>query len=958
MSELPCPTSQWPRFSALLDMAMDVPEAQLPAWLASLSGDDAMVRPWLARVLAGAATGGAAPLGLKTGLFDDLAKDDFGHSAFAAGDQIGPYRLVSLLGEGGMGQVWRATRGDDGPQREIALKLPHAEMLNPAARKRFARERDMLASLSHPHIAQLYDAGSSAEGHPYLALELVQGEPITQACRGASAPLERRIELVLQVLQGLAYAHQRLIVHRDIKPSNVLVTSEGLAKLLDFGIAKLLDTETLLDAALTQPQSRLATPGYGAPEQGRGGNITVAADLFSVGVLLFELCTGQRPFVRVPLEQDAPLPPFASRCADPQICGAPEAGRLRKRLRGDLDAVLAKAIALDPSARYASAEAFAADLRAWRKGLPVRARRIGVVARARKFVRRNRLGVSLAAVLALALAGGTAGVAWQAHRAEAQAARANAIKDFLIGLFKQGYPKDGNQPSGTMTARALLDMGADQADEAFTGDPATEIELLATLGSIYDALRESGRSQPIFKRKLELSRALYGDRDPRVLDSAIDLAWNYAEWSRPEESAALLDSIRQPLLSRYGAQSLQWAQWLEVRAEVLTATLGGNHQAQDDSLAAVEILQAHFGGSRELVDALFVLMGCQISTEAYPDALATAARIRRTGAAQNDLDSMDELTLRLNEAVSLAFMGRLDEAEKTYASTKALAERVVGGHSNHVVDALDGQANVAHLRGDRSRALALFQRAADVNQGASIAQAGSVFWVRDYPAALVREGRAAEAMPLLLAALQRQPEGLTLSENRVRELRASLADAYDQLGRAADARPILLAVRDAALRDGPPSSVAVQSARERWARFLFEHGDVAGADTEFAHTVEAARAAPSAPAARAEAGLARIALLRHNTQAALAHSAHAISLLAATQAQYDVRARVDIWQIRAECLAMAGQTAEARALATEAASAAEQYDAPASPQLARIRATLQAIAGLPARVGSGGQVSP
>lgn len=309
MSELPCPTSQWPRFSALLDMAMDVPEAQLPAWLASLSGDDAMVRPWLARVLAGAATGGAAPLGLKTGLFDDLAKDDFGHSAFAAGDQIGPYRLVSLLGEGGMGQVWRATRGDDGPQREIALKLPHAEMLNPAARKRFARERDMLASLSHPHIAQLYDAGSSAEGHPYLALELVQGEPITQACRGASAPLERRIELVLQVLQGLAYAHQRLIVHRDIKPSNVLVTSEGLAKLLDFGIAKLLDTETLLDAALTQPQSRLATPGYGAPEQGRGGNITVAADLFSVGVLLFELCTGQRPFVRVPLEQDAPLPP-------------------------------------------------------------------------------------------------------------------------------------------------------------------------------------------------------------------------------------------------------------------------------------------------------------------------------------------------------------------------------------------------------------------------------------------------------------------------------------------------------------------------------------------------------------------------------------------------------------------------------------------------------------------------
>ncbi len=585
---------------------MDLPEPERADWVEGLDGPDAEFRPWLARVLGGAAAS-------RTGSFlDGPIRTEAEDEGFHAGDTVGPYRLEALLGEGGMGQVWCASRQDDGPKREVALKLPHAELLAGPFRQRFRRERDVLAALSHPHIAQLYDAGMSAEGHPYLALELVRGRRITDDCRTSETSLDRRVELVRQVLDALSYAHRRLIVHRDIKPSNVLVTPEGDAKLLDFGIAKLLRPTETADMLLTQPAAHLATPGYGAPEQFDGGTITVATDLFSVGVLLFELCTGHRPFGRTPSGPDAAPAPLASQRADAAAAGSPEGARLARMLRGDLDAVIANALALNPAERYVSADAFARDLRRWREGLPVSARRIGWPARAGKFVRRNRVGVALASVLAVAMVGGTGGILWQAQRAEREAARANAIKDFLIGLFERGNPHGGGKPSLSMTAKELLDFGADQADGAFAGEPVTEIELLETLGNIYDALNDGTRAELVWARRLDLERNLYGVADPRVMEGTLRLVGSEIEFMDEDKALALLDSVRGPIFARYGAESLQRAQWLMARANSLRTTHGGRDEALADSAAAVAILEKHFPASPDYSDALSVLADYQL----------------------------------------------------------------------------------------------------------------------------------------------------------------------------------------------------------------------------------------------------------------------------------------------------------------------------------------------------------
>jgi serine/threonine-protein kinase len=497
MKDLPCPPARWPRFSELLDAALDLPEAERRHFLDNLQGDDATLRTELTLVLGrdGAnATGG----------FLRRPAIDFAEDGFVAGQMIGPYRLQQRLGEGGMGEVWRASRHDEGPQREVALKLPHAILLGGPFRRRFTQERDMLGALSHPHIAQLYDAGSSADGHPYLALELVHGRPITEACKADQASLDRRVELLQQVLAGLSYAHQRLIVHRDIKPSNILVTGEGRAKILDFGIAKMLRSEPQ-QAVITQALSRMATPAYAAPEQLTGGEITVATDIFAVGAVMFELCTGHLPFARSrdPLDEAK----LASARADAALAGIPGKA-LWRRLRGDLDAIIAKAIAVEPGERYSSAEAFAADLQRWRSDQPVRARHIGFLSQGRKFVRRNLVGTALAAGLAVTVGGGTGLIAWQASRAEAKAARAEAeasrataIKDFLIGLFKQGKPDF----SAGMTAKELLDTGARQADTAFAGDAATEIEFLAKLAEMYSAINDKEAAEQVLQRRRALS---------------------------------------------------------------------------------------------------------------------------------------------------------------------------------------------------------------------------------------------------------------------------------------------------------------------------------------------------------------------------------------------------------------------------------------------------------------------
>ncbi len=383
----------------------------------------------------------------------------------ASGRRIGPYRLVREIGHGGMGAVYLAVRDDDAFQKRVAVKVLRRGMDTEAIISRFRNERQILAGLDHPHIARLIDGGSTPDGLPYFVMEYVDGAPIDEYADAHDLDTTARLDLFQQVCEAVQYAHQNLIIHRDIKPANVLVTRDGVPKLLDFGIAKLLNPElaghTLAPTALGL---QLMTPEYASPEQVRGDPVTTATDVYSLGMLLYELLTGRRPYeigsrapsdiARVVCETVPPRPSTAvtvgptvdGRTGDASIPASDadskprtrprtvDGERLRRRLAGDLDNIVMKALSKEPPRRYASVDQFAEDVRRHLAGLPVIARKDTFGYRASKFVRRNRAAVLAAAGVVLALIAGMAGVAWQAQVARAERARAEQRFDDVRAL--------------------------------------------------------------------------------------------------------------------------------------------------------------------------------------------------------------------------------------------------------------------------------------------------------------------------------------------------------------------------------------------------------------------------------------------------------------------------------------------------------------------------------------------
>ena len=496
----------------MLDTALELEPSERAAWLDGLGAEHDDLKPWLQPLLQ------AAGPTLAPAAFDRPALQA-APEAFHPGQRLGPWTLIRTLGSGGMGTVWLAQRSDGAYTREVALKLPHAHLLAGALLERFARERNILAGLDHPQIARFYDAGLAGGGQPWLALEYVEGVPITAHCESRSLGLRERIGLIRQVAGAVQAAHARLIVHRDLKPANVLVTAAGEVKLLDFGIAKLLDDDA---EALSLAAGRAATPEYAAPEQLAGGVITVGTDVYALGAMLFELLTGTRPHA-----QRSRLAQMVEPAQDAPLASSRARGERRRQLLGDLDAILARAIDPDPAQRYASMEGFSADLGRYLSDLPIEARRIGRWQRAAKLVRRHRQAVAFSALLAAVLIAGIAGVLWQAQRAEEQARRALAIRDFLFEVvFK---PSDtsivGERPRGQISAREMLDAGVARIPEHFAGDLRTQADLLEQAGRIYVYQLDHARAQAVFEQRMALLSGNKGPLDPEVIEDELVMFW-------------------------------------------------------------------------------------------------------------------------------------------------------------------------------------------------------------------------------------------------------------------------------------------------------------------------------------------------------------------------------------------------------------------------------------------------
>ncbi len=446
------------------------------------------------------------------------------------GEVLGPYKLIARIGEGGMGNVWLAERADGRFERRVAVKFLHFAVASRGAAERFKREGKILGQLAHPHIAELIDAGVTAEGAPYLVLEHVKGKQIDEYCDGHKLGVDERIGLFLDVLGAVAQAHANLVVHRDIKPSNVFVTDEGQVKLLDFGIAKLLPGEAS-PAAATQLtlEGGALTPQFAAPEQLTGGQITTATDVYALGVLLYILLTGRHPtgsgarstaeLVKAVVERDAPAASEAVRLAQNGSAAAQRdrsVERLRRQLRGDLDTIIGKALKKNPRERYASVGAFADDLQRFLRHEPISARPDTIGYRAAKFVRRNRTAVALAALALAAVMAGLAGTLIQARAARkqrdfarrqlARAERVNELNQFLLS--------DASASGERFSVTELLDRARDIVErENYSNDPENHVELLISIGRQYTEIDRDPKALPLLQEAYQMSRGL---ADPSI----------------------------------------------------------------------------------------------------------------------------------------------------------------------------------------------------------------------------------------------------------------------------------------------------------------------------------------------------------------------------------------------------------------------------------------------------------
>lgn len=550
-----------------------------------------------------------------------------------AGSRLGPYRLVRELGAGGMGEVWLAERADGQFTRQVALKLPVLAFRRADLLQRFAREREILAGLEHANIARLYDAGVTVDGQPYLALEFVDGQPIDSWCRERAVPTVERVRLLLQVADAVTYAHSRLVLHRDLKPGNVFVTRQGQVRLLDFGIAKLMEGPQAAAEStdLTQQSGRAFSRDFASPEQIAGQPLGTASDVYSLAVLAYWVLTGT-PAYRLKrgstgeLEQailttDIQAPSLAAK--DPAVARA---------LRGDLDAVLLRALRKAPSERYASVEALAQDLRRHLDGQRVQARpetlryRVGRLARRHRWPLGGVSAVGVVLVLALgagatvlvicALSAGLAVALWQAQRALAHARRAEshsrtaqAVQRFMLDIFAVNRADQADpMVARALTARELLDRGAKRIDEALADSPEAHLQALEMLARMYEGLSHHPVAVELHRKRVAVLGRLDGEhstgREERIAEAWLDVA--EAEGQRSDlAGAGLAVEAAMAILQRRGDDtSSSWGRALDARA--MLSALRDAPDAIDWATRAVQVLRRH-PVSRERVGALHLL---------------------------------------------------------------------------------------------------------------------------------------------------------------------------------------------------------------------------------------------------------------------------------------------------------------------------------------------------------------
>ena len=765
--------------------------------------------------------------------------------------QLGPYLIVRKLGAGGMGIVYLAERADQQYRKKVAIKVIKRGMDTDEVVGRFRRERQVLASLDHVNIARLLDGGTTPDGLPYFVMDYVEGLSLTEYCEAKRLDIRQRLALFQTICGAVSYAHQNLIVHRDLKPGNILVTAEGVPKLLDFGLAKLLSPEPVSgDLAPTAAEQRLMTPEYASPEQARGDPITTASDVYSLGVILYELLTGQRPFAfpsrnpvdiwRVISTQEPSRPSTAIRrsgATEPAAAVAP--GKLVRELRGDLDNIVLMALRKEPHARYSSVEALATDIRRHEQHLPVIARKGTWRYRASKFLGRHRTAAALGALSIVVVVAFLVSMARQLQITQRERDKGQQVISFLLDMFEVADPTQAR--GETVTARELLDRGAERIDTELAGQPEVRAAMLDTMGQVYNSLGLHDKARKLLESGLTIRRDLLGDRDPEVATSLEHLALCLVDKAEYAEGERLLRESLAIRRAEYGNSDVRVADVLSPLA-VVVDLLDREDEARALMREALSIYRQRYPeGHPDLADALAYygqMMMASADEKAAGAAIQEALAIRqrllppdhpdlissskyvgthlmifpaRYAEAERLLrraldgyrkiygnEHRDVASVLNNIGLLLLHKGQCAEAEPLELEALEIRRKLLGPEHPQVANSLRILADISACRGDFAQAEAMARQALEIQRKTygqeSAMYAGTLVNVAKV---LMDKGAPAEAEVLVRQALAGLGGVLEPNDPLIARARTLLARCLIVTGRYAEAEAELLPAYEA-----------------------------------------------------------------------------------------------------------------------------------------------------------------
>jgi serine/threonine-protein kinase len=706
---------RWKRIQSAFQAAVESPPGERSSLLERLCGEDAELRREVEELLAADGQAG--------GFLDAPVTSDapsVGDEAPAA--RVGPYRILDRIGEGGMSAVYAAVREDAAFEKRVAVKFFRPDLRHPELVQRFRVERQILASLDHPHIAKLLDGGSTTEGVPFLVMDHVEGVPIDEYCDRRRLPLPGRLELFRKVCDAVQYAHANLVVHRDIKPSNILVRTDGEPKLLDFGIAKLLNPGlAAIRVEPTRADAYAMTPEYASPEQVRGEAVTTATDVYSLGVLLHKLLTGCLPYsadkgtlpeiVRAVCEEEPARPSLRVRSLEPAAAEARSASprSLSRQLAGDLDNILLKALRKEPERRYGSVEQLSEDVRRALEGRPVTARPDTFAYRSAKFLRRHPAGVALAGAAAALVIASAVTTAVQSVRLRRALGMAEAVTRFLRDTLGSANPYGGVGREATLVE--VLDRAVPRIDASVADQPEIDATVRAIIGTTYRDVGRYHEARPLLERALETRRRALGDLHPAVAESLLDLGallTQTGDLDRAEklcrEALALSERAR-------GRQSVEAAQALYRLGQVLHRKYS-HDEAEAVAREALAIRRRllpspHVEVSRSLVLLGAVLLARGRYSDAEPLNREAVALLERTPYRESP-----EMGIALDGlAVLLSEKGDADAAEPLFRRVLALRRELLGAEHTAVAESTNNLGKVLVEKGKLDEAEPLMREA-------------------------------------------------------------------------------------------------------------------------------------------------------------------------------------------------------------------------------------------------------